>query len=125
MAGWVPYLKSGPVTVDLSFWTLTALTVDRESGHFLARHTITHFSLSQRRLSLCFHPDYLPFDSHVLIHAKSSPATEPVEHETDGWRSAYVWLCHAKLHDFPLKSHKFVGSLDSRAKQVVKLILGK
>lgn len=52
MAGWAPYLKSRLVAVDFSFWTLKALTVDRESGHFLAQRTITHSCLSQWHPSL-------------------------------------------------------------------------
>lgn len=76
MAGWVPYLKSGLVTVDLSFWTLTALTVDRESSHFLAQHTITHLCFSQRRLSL------FPPRSAIL-----TLCCDPCRKQPNGWTS--------------------------------------
>lgn len=60
MSEWAPYLKSRLVAVHLIVGTLTALTVDRASSHFLAQHAITHSCLSDT--PLCFYPDCQPLD---------------------------------------------------------------
>lgn len=80
MTGWAHYLKSRLVAVDFSFWTLTALTVDRESGHFLALHNIAHSCLSQWHLSL-FLPWLSASSLHVVTHVKCSPTTKPANQQ--------------------------------------------
>lgn len=127
MAGLAPYLKSRLVSVDLGFWTLTALTVDRESGHFLAAHTITQPCLSQRHPSLslswksvfdsmlwCMWNAAKPLNTSTsCLLIVSCIRKNSLFHKANMWLSSSerryapslklaVWLCLPKLRGFLL-----------------------